>query len=205
MAVEAVIIDCGVGNAQSVYNMLLRAGFEAELTCEPEVIRSAARVIFPGVGSFDRAATAIGEIPSLKSAIEHAAINRQAPFLGICLGMQLLFEKSEEGLADGFGWIAGKSVRLLQSSGYPTPHMGWQNLDLTQSSKLFMSNGANRFYFAHSYEVIPDMTSTILATVNHGRNIVAAVQQENIFGVQFHPEKSHRFGMDLLKRFASMT
>lgn len=203
MPSEVTVIDYGVGNARSIFNMLRRAGVSVELTRDPVAVRQSKRIIFPGVGSFDRALLVLDSLCGLRDALEHAAISRRSPFLGICLGMQLLFDSSEEGTQSGFGWLSGNVVRLQPSFDVSVPHMGWESLNVHQSGGLLSTERAERFYFAHSYVAAPSNPDLKLATVKYGIEFTAAIRSENIMGVQFHPEKSHKYGLRLLQRFST--
>lgn len=204
MTSPIAVLDIGIGNARAVQNMFIRLGISADLVNSAESIMAARQIVFPGVGSFDRAVNAVHRIPGLKSALDECVLQRGTPFLGICLGMQLVFERSEEGILDGFGWLKGISNRIQESHGFPVPHIGWSRVNRTREGRIFSSSPVERFYFAHSFAVCPEDKSVIVATVNYGTELVAAIEHQNIFGVQYHPEKSHKFGMKTLRHFAMM-
>lgn len=199
------IINYGIGNLESVQNMLRKCSIESRISNKQEEIEQAEKLILPGVGHFDHCMqklTNSGLLPIIEKKVKTDKI----PTLGICVGHQMLFEHSEEGDTSGLGWISGKVVKFDQNkmpSNYKIPHMGWADLRLTTESVLFGNIDEPRYYFVHSYHVNCE-SKYVIATANHGYDFVAAVQKDNIYGVQFHPEKSHMFGMMLLKNFASI-
>lgn len=199
-----VIVDYGVGNIASIANMLEHIGVPAEATGDPDRIGSAKRLILPGVGAFDKAMRTLEE-RKLVEPIRFAAEQRGIPLLGVCLGMQLLARKSEEGTLPGLDLIEADVVRISPEAGVKVPHMGWAEVDSTGTSPVFAeSQGTERFYFVHSYHMRCDRDEDVAATVDYGKKMCVAVSKGNIHGVQFHPEKSHRFGMRLLKSFAEI-
>lgn len=200
------IVNYGLGNLNSVANMINHIGGKCNITNHPDDIRSAKKLILPGVGSFDSGMTALQDT-GLLDALNAAVFNQRAPILGICLGMQLMTEKSEEGQLPGLGWIKGEvkhfSIPESQKQSLKVPHMGWNCLNVTKSNPILPLGEECRFYFVHSYHVLCQDTDTI-ACANHGYDFVAAFAHENIYGVQFHPEKSHKFGMELFKKFLEL-
>ena len=198
---SVVIIDYGLGNVRSIQNMLRRIEVRAAISRDPVEILTADRLILPGVGAFDTAMTLLDE-SGARPALEEAVLERKTRVLGICLGMQLLCRSSEEGDAKGLSWLAADTRRLPVAAGLKIPHMGWDWVEPTRPSVLFPEAGDDlRFYFVHSYAVVCDKPSDVLATTQHGEPFTCAVQHDNVLGVQFHPEKSHRFGMQLLRNF----
>jgi glutamine amidotransferase len=200
------IIDYGSGNIGSVANMLRKIGTKSIITSDLDVIWHAEKIILPGVGAFDSAIRKIDEMGFRDIIVEMANI-RKVPILGICLGMQLLFEGSEEGILPGLGFIKGKSYHFRDylPNGLKIPHMGWNEVSISNPGPLTRGyQGEIRFYFVHSYFVHVDNNSDSVMKCNYGIDFDAAVQKDNIFGAQFHPEKSHRFGMQFLKNFASL-
>jgi glutamine amidotransferase len=197
------IVDLGVGNLGSVRNMFERLGHQVVASSDVTVLREVERLVLPGVGSFDRAAAVLnGSL--MGEFLTERVLGNGVPILGICLGMQLLGRSSEEGDLKGLGWLPAtvRRIRVPEDSELKVPHMGWNTVELRRPSPL-LSGGGERFYFVHSYSMCCEDPDDVIATTHHGEEIVAAVGRGNVFGVQFHPEKSHRFGMALLNRFAA--
>ncbi|MBL7790454.1 MAG: imidazole glycerol phosphate synthase subunit HisH [Chitinophagales bacterium] len=199
------ILDYGVGNVKSISNMFKKIGVESVITADTEVLKSASKYILPGVGAFDYGMTRLnqsGAIPTL----ENEVLANKKPILGICLGMQLLTLRSDEGIEKGLGWVDAETLKFkLDTSQYAIPHMGWNEIVPKSDQKLF--NGLYeeaRFYFVHSYYVSCKNQTDIAASCNYGGDFTCSVHRENIYGVQFHPEKSHKFGMQLLKNFSEL-
>jgi imidazole glycerol-phosphate synthase subunit HisH len=199
------IIDYGVGNVTSIKNMLRKSGFNAILTNNHEEIRAAEKIILPGIGAFDSCAENLTSY-NLRDILTERAIEAHIPFLGICVGMQLLAENSEEGILPGLGFIPSKVKRFsFKDSNLKIPHMGWNTIHPKEDNPLFKDLPDDfRFYFAHSYHIACDNDSNIGATTQYGYNFAASVRKDNIYGVQFHPEKSLKFGMKVLANFASI-
>jgi glutamine amidotransferase len=200
------IVDYGMGNLGSVLNMLKKIDIKAKILSDPKEIIKAEKLLLPGVGAFDAAMRRIIE-SGLFEVLNKLVLEKEVPILGICLGMQLLMEGSEEGKLAGFGWIKGKAYHFKGRipSSLKVPHMGWNNITITNQNSL--SKGFNeeiRFYFVHSYFVRVDNELDSIMKCNYGVAFDAAVQHKNIFGAQFHPEKSHKFGMQFLKNFATL-
>ena len=200
---RVALIDYGAGNLHSVHNALRAAGADSvTITHDPDIVRGAERIVLPGVGSFKACATGLRAIDGLVEAIEDR-IGAGAPFLGICVGMQLLARRGlEHGGTPGLGWIAGE-VRPIERTdpAIKVPHMGWNDVQPTQhrdQSALIVPGEA---YFLHSYHFVPDDGRHVAAMTDHGGGLVAAVARDNILGVQFHPEKSQAYGLALLARF----
>lgn len=198
------IIDYGLGNLGSIVNILKHLKIACELAPAADQIRAAEALILPGVGRFDRG---MEELRSrgLLPAMNEAVLGKKTPVLGICLGMQLLFERSEEGNCQGLGWVPGEVVRFapgMVAEGRPlkVPHMGWGRVEPVTATRMFASwEGEARFYFVHSYYAVPRDAGDTAGTCHYGRPFAAAVERGNVRGVQFHPEKSHRYGMRLLQ------
>jgi imidazole glycerol-phosphate synthase subunit HisH len=196
-----LIVDYGVGNVGSVVNMLRRIGASSELSGDVERIRGGRRLILPGVGAFDPAAAALhasGLATALRDAVSEGAL-----VLGICLGGQLLLEGSEEGEMPGLGLVAGRA-RRLGVHGERVPHMGWNVVRPAPEAALFDRAVEQRFYFAHSYYMHCEDAADVAATTCYGGEFACAIQRGRVFGAQFHPEKSHRFGFDFLRRFSEL-
>ena len=201
------IIDYGVGNCGSIRNMLSHLGLSSVVTADPGEIRRSDHVILPGVGAFDRAMSKL-DATGLVPLLNELASGRGVPFLGICLGMQLLTSGSEEGVAPGLGWIPGRAVRLKPTHdgvALPVPNMGWRGVDWAHDFEIAKGRPEeSRYYFAHSYHVVCEDPSHAVGTSWYGGPICAAIQRGNVTGMQFHPEKSHKHGMHLLARFARL-
>lgn len=196
-----VIADYGMGNIESIANMVRKAGGSSLISGDPEVLAQADKLVLPGVGAFDKGMTALAQT-GIKAAVYEAA-NRGAGLLGICLGMQLLMDGSEEGGLPGLGLVPGQVRLFPRGQGLKVPHMGWNRVHPTKDSVLFKKSGeeSQRFYFVHSFYANCAEASDVAATTHHGFEFVSAFSRNNILGVQFHPEKSHRFGMALIRRF----
>lgn len=198
-----VIVDYGVGNLASVSNMLRKAGARAEVSGDAGVIANAEKILLPGVGHFDFGMRRLRESGLETVLHEYAATGR--PVLGICLGAQILGKGSAEGTAAGLGWIDMVCTRFPQSEVFRTPHMGWNELSLKRECNLFPNGVQNsRFYFVHSYYMTCTDPDDVVATASHGIDFTSVVQRGNIFGTQFHPEKSLRHGLALMKAFVGL-
>jgi glutamine amidotransferase len=199
------IIDYGMGNVHSIANMLDHLGIDSIITSNEEDILDASHLILPGVGAFDQAMQAL-EALGLISVINKFH-ETQKPMLGICLGMQLLGESSEEGLKPGLGLIPFVNKRFTSEDcgTLRIPHMGWNQVEIKANNQITQNLLADsRFYFVHSYYASGVAEEHIMLTTNYGIDFVSAVTKDNVFGVQFHPEKSHAFGMALLEAFAKV-
>lgn len=202
-----VIVDYGMGNIGSLHNMLHKIGAQCVASAEIPVIEKATALILPGVGSFDNAMAKLYQL-QLEKVLNYKVLEQKTPILGICLGMQLLAQKSEEGSRSGLGWLNAEVVRfsfdnIMQNGRRLTvPHMGWNTLALRKSSTLFegLDDGA-MFYFVHSYHLHCRDQEDVLATSRYGIEFNSVIRKNNIMGVQFHPEKSLRFGRRLLDNF----
>lgn len=206
--VKIVVVNTGVGNIRAIPNMLKRSGASAEISADPDVVRTAECLIFPGVGSFDAGIRRLREA-ELTEVLTHKALVDHTPILGICLGMQIMASSSEEGKEPGFGWVPGHFKRFCPEDGgakpIRVPHMGWNLVHQIAAEPLYkgMEKEA-RFYFNHSYYFIPKDETFSCGIAEHGILFAAGLKRENIFGVQFHAEKSHRFGMKLLENFLTL-
>lgn len=197
------IIDYGLGNLGSIANMLKTIGEKSVITSDRNIILSADKLILPGVGSFDTGMKNLKEL-GLVEVIQSECLDRHKPIIGICLGMQLLGRQSEEGHLYGLGLIPFDNIKFnLNEKSLKVPHMGWDIVEFKQKNPLINNlKQTQRYYFVHSYHAVCDFEENILMSCDYGYEFTAAVVKENIYGVQFHPEKSHDFGMALLKNFA---
>ncbi|MGI6431506.1 MAG: imidazole glycerol phosphate synthase subunit HisH [Synergistaceae bacterium] len=197
------IIDYGLGNVGSIRNMLKVIGEKSVITCDKEKISLADKIILPGVGAFDAGMKNLNERGLSDFLKKEASAGK--PMLGICLGMQLLGRKSEEGNLDGLGLIPFDNVRFRFPSGtdLKIPHMGWDVVTFKHDSPLIygIDGSKQRYYFVHTYHALCDSEENVLMTCDYGYEFAAAVRNSNVYGVQFHPEKSHDFGMRLLENF----
>lgn len=202
-----VIVDYGLGNIQAFVNVYKRLGIPVAIAKAAHELESVDKLILPGVGAFDHAMELL-DASGMRQALDNLVLSKKVPILGICVGMQILAKSSEEGELDGLGWIPGH-VRafkpLPDTSELPLPHMGWNDVHVTGEHKLFkgLEEGA-RFYFLHSYFFECLHQDSVIATASYGIDFCCAVKSDNVYGVQFHPEKSHHFGTDLLKNFAEL-
>lgn len=202
------IIDYGMGNLGSILNMLKKIGASAQLSSDIKEIESSEKIILPGVGAFDMAMSNIQSL-NLKTVLNKKALEDKVPILGICLGMQLLTEDSEEGTLKGMCWIPGHVKRFKfghqMADNLKIPHMGWNQVNNVANHPLFHHMSEDmRFYFVHSYHFKCHLPENSIGETTYGFPFTSAVAKENIMGVQFHPEKSHKFGMQLLKNFVTI-
>ena len=196
-----IIIDYGLGNLASIRNMLKQIGLEPTISNDYNLISNSKNLILPGVGNFEKGIQNL-KVKSLDKAIKKACKNK-ARLLGICLGMHLLFDKIEEGNSSGLGLVEGQVKKFEFKNGkFKVPHMGWNNVEFSEQSKLnFTYKEKHKFYFAHSYYVECDNKENEVAITNYGFKFTSSIEKNNIFGVQFHPEKSHNFGKSFLRNF----
>jgi glutamine amidotransferase len=204
---DAVIVDCGIGNIRSVKRMFEAVEGRATIVDNPDGIIGCRRLVLPGVGAFDAGMNALAEggwIP----ALNRVALEEKAPVLGICLGMQLLCRRSEEGVKQGLSWIEADVIKIdpgPEMERLKIPHMGWAQTRTAKPNALISDDESEqRFYYVHKYRVVCDAPEDVLATATYGTEFTSAVHRDNIYGVQFHPEKSHRFGMALMRRFLDL-
>jgi glutamine amidotransferase len=200
------IVDYGAGNIRSIVNMLRALGIKSRVSGTPDEIATAERLILPGVGHFDHG---MGELleRGLMAALERRVREEGIPILGICLGAQLLTRSSEEGALPGLGWIDGCTIRFDRArmgARLRVPHMGWADTWAMRDNPLLDGLSADaRFYYVHSYHIVCDDPEQAIFGAHHGYDFISGVKRANVLGVQFHPEKSHRFGMQVLRNFAA--
>ena len=201
------ILDYGLGNIQAFLDIYKKLNINAAIVSIPEDLQKAKKLVLPGVGAFDWAMKRLNE-SGLRNMLDELVLNKNIPILGICVGMQMMAKISEEGSLDGLGWIEGEVVKFDQSKfSQPThlPHMGWNDVEPTSKNGLFKNlETGSRFYFLHSYYFSPYSHENLLSTTNYNVSFASSVNRNNIYGVQFHPEKSHNWGIQLLKNFAEI-
>lgn len=200
-----VIVDYGVGNLGSIKNMFKKIGVKAEPSSDPAVLRDAEKLILPGVGAFDVGMRQLRE-RGLIGLLNELVLEKKVPVLGHCLGLQLMTKRSAEGVESGLGWIDAECVRFkfeVDQAHLKVPHMGWNVLDICRPHPLVADLGSEaRFYFVHTYHIVCANESDVVAYTDYGYDFASVIQRGNIVGAQFHPEKSHKFGMQFLRNFA---
>lgn len=201
------IVDYGLGNVKAFANIYHTANIPFVIARGPDDLRGVTRIILPGVGAFDQAMARLTD-SGMKTVLDELVLVRRLPVIGVCVGLQILMRSSEEGTREGLGWIAGDVVRFHRPPGDTRmciPHMGWNDVKPARNDGLFQGMDADaRFYFLHSYYVRCDRPENVLATTDYAGDFACAAQHDNILGVQFHPEKSHSYGVRLLKKFAEL-
>ncbi len=200
------LVNYGLGNIQAFHHIYTRLGLPVKIASTPSDLRGASKLVLPGVGSFDWAMQRLNA-SGMRSTLEEMVLEQRVPILGICVGMQMMANCSEEGVMPGLGWFDAKVKRFevtRLSKKTLLPHMGWNDVIPVADSPLLAGLDAPRFYFLHSYFFAPGDPSQSLATTNYSFDFTSAVGQKNIYGVQFHPEKSHGWGIQLLHNFARM-
>ena len=196
------IINYGLGNVQSFINSYRMLGIPSMSLSDKKDLKRVDRLILPGVGSFDNAIDRLNN-SGLRDGIEDLIFNEKVPIMGVCIGLQIMAKTSTEGTSLGLGWIDGK-VNIIDKN-LILPHMGWNEINVKANGSRLLSNlQSRRFYFLHSYHFIPDEEKNIIASVNYGQEILAAISKGNIYGCQFHPEKSHSAGLNVLENFANL-
>ena len=201
------IVDYGLGNVQAIANIYKRLESPATLARSAAELAEASHIILPGVGAFDWAMSRLNN-SGMRSTLDDLVLRQRKPVLGICVGMQMMARASDEGQAEGLGWFNAR-VRLFDDSKFVgrthLPHMGWNDIEPARTDGLLRELGADaRYYFLHSYYFAPQDPGDVLATTVYGERFACAVQRGNVHGVQFHPEKSHAWGIQLLKNFAGL-
>jgi len=199
------LVNYGLGNIQAFAHIYQRLNIHVEVASCPEQLAKAEKIILPGVGAFDWAITRLNN-SGLRDTLDELVLQKQVHILGVCVGMQMMAQGSEEGSLPGLGWIDSEVARFnpAQTGDAPLPHMGWNDVQPVTTENLFQGIDAPRYYFLHSYCIVPRNNGDVLASAVYGENFTAAVNKDNIFGTQFHPEKSHQWGIDLLRNFAEL-
>jgi glutamine amidotransferase len=198
------IINYGLGNLGSVQKAIKRIGFESVVTDDIKLLIEATALILPGVGNFKLGVDKLKKLGFI-DVLNEVVLVKQIPILGICLGMQLMTSHSEEGDCEGLNWVPGLTKKFSHSEKIKVPHMGWNNLDIRMDNKILNDITANDFfYFVHSYFVTEIEEKYVLSVTNYGQEFISAFAKDNIFGCQFHPEKSHDVGLKLLQNFCSL-
>lgn len=200
---KIAIPNYGCGNLMSVVRMVEAVGGKAQIVSDPSEIDSADKVILAGVGAFDHGVQCLNS-QNWVTALNRAALEKRVPVLGICLGMQLMAHSSEEGKMRGLGWIAARVQKFrFHDSKLKVPHMGWNTVETVRKNALLAVDELPRFYFVHSYHLVCEDPNDVVGRTSYGYAFDSVIQRNNLFGVQFHPEKSHRFGMALMNRFVN--
>ena len=202
------IVDYGLGNIRAFTNIYERLNISVKIAKNKHELKGAEKIILPGVGAFDFAMSQLNE-SGMRDTLEKEVISNGIPVLGICVGMQMLAQSSKEGVLNGLGWIEGTVVKfdkeLFISSAFTLPHMGWNNVKQSSENNLFKNvPDLGRFYFLHSYFYKCFLSDNIIATTDYGINFASSINKSNIYGVQFHPEKSHSLGIQVLSNFANL-
>lgn len=203
---KVTLINYGLGNIQAFANIFKRLNIQVQVAATASDLECAERLVLPGVGSFDWAMTRLDQ-SGLREALDGMVLQKHVPVLGVCVGMQIMAHRSEEGNLPGLGWIDADVVRFNQKNVEQTfslPHMGWNDVQPQSENCLFKGIKSPRFYFLHSYCIVPRQTADVLAVSQYSSEFVAAVRCGHIFGTQFHPEKSHQWGIDLLRNFCEV-
>lgn len=202
---DVTLVNYGLGNIQAFVHIYQRLNLEVEVAETSSQLAAAKRLILPGVGAFDWAMVRLDK-SGLRSSLDEAVLGRGVPVLGVCVGMQMMAESSDEGKVPGLGWIRANVERFFKGAKAhdPLPHMGWNDVTPKSTTCLFAGISAPRYYHLHSYFVAPENETEVLATADYNSVFATAVRKGSIYGTQFHPEKSHQWGIDLLHNFAKI-
>lgn len=203
---QVTVVDYGMGNIRSLLRMFRRFEDNTFVSNRLEDLENSSHLVLPGVGAFDKAIEKISSVDGLRETLVERVKYHAVPILGVCLGMQLLLDSSEEGPGNGFGWISGHVKKFEDSAEYRVPHMGWNSIKAHSTDALLGGIDDNaRFYFVHSFFADVAHRHEVLASTTHGLDFASIIRKENVMGVQFHPEKSHRFGMKLIGNFLGLS
>jgi glutamine amidotransferase len=201
---EVTLLDYGLGNIRAFHNIFSSLAVPVGVATSADEVKAARRIVLPGVGSFDHAMLQLAR-RGFREALDEAVLSRAVPVIGVCVGMQMMMDRSEEGDERGLGWINGSVVRFRQDrEECPLPHMGWNRISTRADHGIFHGLESPEFYFLHSYFCTPDTPSHTLAISSYGVGFPSVIAHGNIIGVQFHPEKSHGAGVRLLKNFSEL-
>ena len=193
-----------MGNIGSLENMIKKAGGESIVTSDIKEIEKATKLLLPGVGAFDNGMKNLKEL-NLINILNEKVLKDKVPILGICLGMQLFTKSSEEGILLGLSWVDARTVKFgFENNNLKIPHMGWNSIDVKKESKLFNELINPEFYFVHSYHLVCNNEKDILATTNYGYDFISSIEKDNICGLQFHPEKSLKYGLKVIENFVKL-
>ncbi|MBY0496024.1 MAG: imidazole glycerol phosphate synthase subunit HisH [Cyanobacteria bacterium] len=201
------IVDYGLGNVQAIANIYKRLNIPAQLVSTASALAEATRLVLPGVGAFDWAMSRLND-SGMRETLDHLVLRDRRPVLGICVGMQMMAHRSEEGVQHGLGWIDGVVKRFDEAAFHERthlPHMGWNDVAPRQPGGLFAGiETESRFYFLHSYHIVPANAADVIAYTDYNVRFASSIRHDNVFGTQFHPEKSHHWGVRLLRNFAEL-
>lgn len=198
------LVDYGLGNIRAFANIFRTLNMDVTIASTRDELAQADKLILPGVGAFDWAMSRLNA-SGLRDTLDDLVLAKQVPVLGVCVGMQMMADRSEEGKLPGLGWIGGSVVHFpAEAKGMPLPHMGWNDVTPRMADCLFRQIDAPRYYFLHSFCFSPSNADNVLAVADYGHQFVSAVRKGNIFGTQFHPEKSHQWGISLLRNYAEL-
>jgi glutamine amidotransferase len=202
---DVTLVDYGVGNIKAFANIFSQLNLTVEIATTTALIGQAKRLVLPGVGAFDWAMKKLGD-SGMRDALDFQVLERRTPVIGVCVGMQMMAKSSDEGKLAGLGWLDAHVAKFSPASNQdiPMPHMGWNDVSPTRPSGIFEGISDPRYYFLHSYIFVPANAEDILAETQYGTKFVSAVQRNNVYGTQFHPEKSHHWGISLLGNFAAL-
>lgn len=198
------VIDYGLGNVQAFKSAYDHLGIDNQIIKLPEDLKNPTHIILPGVGSFDEALKRIEKV-GFKEILDDLVLNKKVNILGVCVGLQMMCNSSEEGKLSGFGWIDAKIKKIISNQSIKLPHIGWNKLNIKKNCPLLKDIQNNEeFYFLHSYSIYEELNFITSSTTTYGSEVIASISYENIYGTQFHPEKSHDLGLKILKNFYSI-
>tara|TARA_B100001057_G_C22825634_1_gene941301 strand:- start:352 stop:966 length:615 start_codon:yes stop_codon:yes gene_type:complete len=198
------IINYGLGNVTAFKNIYKRLNIDCKIVSDKNDLKKASKIVLPGVGAFDWAMGKLNE-SGMRETLDKLVLEKEVPVIGICVGMQMMAKSSEEGVKNGLGWIDANVKKFTADENIVLPHMGWNDIELINKCQLFQDFELNpRFYFLHSYYFKEDNVSEVVTKTTYGSSFTSCVKKDNIYGIQFHPEKSHHWGEKLLKNFSNI-